>query len=198
MPSLLMNFGLAPVRNLGDLVKKRGEASACWLLCPGFVPRRLHTPNTAELVLHFIRQAGRGGTDIRLNIGVPFRMQAWPRSRVSSSLFNWSVIHGYSWKVPAHINVLELQAVVNSVKRRLRKQQSNPCRALHLIDSQVVCAIIAKGRTSSFRLRRGLGQVSALLVAAGLVLVVRYVSTDCNSSDIPSRWAERRSGPQRK
>ena len=109
-------------------------------------------------------------------------MQAWPRSGINSSLFNWSVVHGYSWKSTAHINALELQAVLNSVKWRLRKQHREPYRALHLIDSQVVCAIITKGRTSSYRLRRGLKQLNALLLASGMVLIIGYVNTDCNPS----------------
>ena len=191
--SLLVQFGLEPVRNLERLVAARQVASAGWLLYPRFVPRGLETPDTAQLVLHFIRQAEKGGTDIRLDVGVPFRMQAWPRSGINSSLFHWSVVHGYPWKTAAHINALELQAVLNSVKWRLRRQHSAPQRVLHLIDSQVVCAIVTKGRTSSFRLRRGLAQLNALLLASGLVLVVGYVATDCNPSDIPSRWGGQRS-----
>ena len=197
MHSLLVNYGIPESRDLRALVQGQGEASAGWLLYPRFVPRCLETKDTAELVLHFIRQAERGGTDIRLDVGVPFRMQAWPRSGLNSSLFHWSVIHGYPWKTCAHINVLELQAVTNAVKWRLRKLHSEPYRALHLIDSQVVCAIVAKGRTSSFRLRKGLSKLNCLLLASGLILIVGYVSTDSNPSDIPSRWAEQRLG-QRK
>ena len=192
MHSLLIQFGLPRVRNLSGLLRLQDRASAGWLLYPRFVPKSLETSDTASLVLQFIRQAERGGTDIRLDVGVPFRMQAWPRSGINSSLFNWSVVHGYSWKSTAHINALELQAVLNSVKWRLRKQHREPYRALHLIDSQVVCAIITKGRTSSYRLRRGLKQLNALLLASGMVLIIGYVNTDCNPSDVPSRWAEKR------
>ncbi|CAJ1446154.1 unnamed protein product [Effrenium voratum] len=58
--SLLVQFGLEPVRNLEKLVAARQVASAGWLLYPRFVPRGLETPDTAQLVLHFIRQAEKG------------------------------------------------------------------------------------------------------------------------------------------
>ncbi|CAJ1365875.1 unnamed protein product [Effrenium voratum] len=86
--SLLVQFGLEPVRNLERLVAARQVASAGWLLYPRFVPRGLETPDTAQLVLHFIRQAEKGGTDIRLDVGVPFRMQAWPRAAVALGFIN--------------------------------------------------------------------------------------------------------------
>ena len=190
--SLLVNFGVATDRDLVNLRASQGDASAGWLLHPRFVTRNVETHDTAKLVLHFMRQAERGGTDVRLDVGIPFRIQAWPRSGINSSLFHWSVIHGYPWKHAAHINVLELQAVTNSVKWRLRKFHGRPCRALHLIDNQVVCSIVTKGRSSSFRMRRSLAQLNAHLLASGLVLIIGYVSTDCNPSDIPSRWAGHR------
>ena len=189
LDSLLKQYGRCESLNIPNLVAQRGDAPPGWLLHPRFVPRSLDSPDAALLVLNFIRQAERGGTDVRLDLGVPYRMQAWPRSGLNSSLFHWSIVHGYSWQRPAHINVLELQAVLNGLEWRLRKSQA-PQRILHLLDSQVVCAVLAKGRTSSFRLRRGVGQINALLLASGTVLVLGYVATDCNPSDIPSRWAE--------
>ena len=58
--------------------------------------------------------------------------------------------------------VLELQAVRNGLKWRLRKSTNGRCRVLHLIDNQVVCSIIAKGRSSSLRLKRGLKKLNSL------------------------------------
>ena len=46
----------------------------------------------------------------------------------------------------AHINVLELQAFVNSVKWRLRRSDNLEHRVMLLLDSQVICAVIAEGR----------------------------------------------------
>ena len=121
---------------------------------------------------------------------MPFRMKAWPRSGLRARLFHWSILHGYAWKEKAHINSLELQAVLNSIKWRLRKASRAGQKVLHLIDSQVVAAILAKGRTSSFRLQLGVSKYAALVVASGTVVAVGYLNTRDNPADIPSQWAE--------
>lgn len=70
----------------------------------------------------------------------------------------------------------------------LRKAKRCGHRILHLVDSQVVAAILAKGRSSSFRLQLALAKHAALVVASGTVVAVGYVDTRDNPSDIPSRW----------
>ena len=189
--SLLCELGVHHVRDHEALVKKVGVAPPSWLLFPKFAKQPSSSQSSEQLVMHFCRHAERGGTDVRLDLGVPFRARAWPRAGINSSLFHWSVVHGYSWKHSAHINVLELQAVVNSLKWRLRKVGGGNCRILHLIDNQAVCGIIAKGRTSSSRLKPGLRKLNALVLASGVVMAVGYVATDSNPSDIPSRWSQR-------
>ena len=73
------------------------------------------------LVHEFLRVGDRAGSDVKLDLGIPFGAKAWPRSGIRAHLFNWRVVHGYGWKFPAHINVLEMQAVVNGMRWRLRK-----------------------------------------------------------------------------
>ena len=87
------------------------------------------------------------------------------------------------------INCLEFQAVINGLRWRLRKFSNSRQRVLHLVDSQVVACVIAKERTSSFRLRKGLQKLSTLLVASGCRLCVGYCHTSENPADIPSRWS---------
>ena len=189
--SLLSLYGLTTSRDHAALVRQVSWAPPAWLLFPRFVKGSWGTKESEELVKHFCRQAEKGGTDVRLDVGVPFRARAWPRAGINSSWFNWSVVHGYVWKHDAHINVLELQAVINGLKWRLRRAGNGRCRILHLIDNQVVCAIVAKGRSSSARLKKGLKKLNSLVLASGVVLAVGYVSTDANPSDIPSRWGAR-------
>ena len=189
--SLIATFGASSRRDHYSLIRQISRAPPSWLLYPRFVEGAKNTVAAQQLVKHFCRQAEKGGTDVRLDVGVPFRARAWPRAGINSSLFHWSVVHGYVWKHEAHINVLELQAVINGLKWRLRKAGNGRCRILHLIDNQVVCAIIAKGRSSSVRLKRGLKKLNSLVLASGVVLAVGYVSTDSNPSDIPSRWGAR-------
>lgn len=104
-------------------------------------------------------------------------------------MFEWSIIHGYSWKGEAHINCLELQTVLNAVKWRLRKAARCKQRVLRLVDSQVVAAILAKGRSSSFRLQLTLSKFAALVVASGTVVAVRYVDTRFGYPKPMVRWA---------
>jgi len=56
------------------------------------------------------------------------------------------------------------------------------------VDSQVIAAAVAKGRSSSHSLLR----LSSLCVAGGLQLANGYVGTHDNPADLPSRWAKGR------
>ena len=143
-----------------------------------------------QLVQEFLRQGDRGGADVKLDVGLPFRTKAWPRAGIRSRLFYWKIINGYPWKHRSHINVLELQACVHALQWRLRKLSRFRHRVLHLVDSQVVASILTKGRSSSFRLRRAQQKLSALLLAGELRLSVGYIASADNPSDIPSRWSK--------
>ena len=122
-------------------------------------------------------------------------MKAWPRSGLRSRLFNWSIVHGYSWQQKAHINGLELQAVLNGLRWRLRKACRSGHRILHLVDSQVVAAILAKGRTSSFKLQVGVSKYSALVVASGTVVAVGYIDTRDKDKAKPRKKPEKPKDP---
>ena len=189
--SLLTDLRHETTRNHRTLVRAKDVAPAAWLLYPRFKSSASDSPEAAQVVSHFSRYAERGGTDVRLDAGMPYRAKSWPRAGINSSLFQWSIVHGYNWKSPAHINVLELQATLNAIKWRLRKAQNLKMRILHLIDNQAVCAIVAKGRCSSFRLKLGLKKLNSLVLAGGLVCAMGYVATDANPNDIPSRWSGR-------
>ena len=133
-----------------------GTAPAGWTEVPKFVKTTQPDPQCALLVHEILRQGDRAGTDIRLDVGIPFRFKAFPRAGLRTSYFGWRIVHGYKWKHTSHINALELQGVVNSLQWRLRRLANYRKRVLHLVDSQVVASVVAKGRTSSFRLRKSL------------------------------------------
>ena len=127
----------ASPRDLSTFLRCNKDAPPGWLPHPCFDQSTLPNPEARALVQEFLRIAERGGTDVRLDVGIP----------------TWKVVHGYKWKYPAHINVLEVQAVVNSLQWRLRKTLQSNKRVLHLIDNQVCASVIPKGRTSSRRLQ---------------------------------------------
>ena len=182
-------------RSLGSMLSRCETAPAGWAHHEKFSPSSQPDERSRMLVHEFLRVGDRAGSDVKLDLGIPFRARAWPRAGIRAHLFNWRVVHGYAWKHAAHINVLEMQAVVNGLRWRLRKLTHFRHRVLHLVDNQVVASVIAKGRSSSFRLRKSISKLTSLCVAGGLQLSVGYVATHDNPSDLPSRWADR---PRRK
>ena len=175
-------------RQLGRILRPAGKAPTGWCSKPNFTPGCVPDKDAGDLVHEYLRQADKGGSDVRLDLGIPFRVKAWPRAGLRAHLFHWRIIHGYKRRHAAHINVLELQAVVNGLQWRLRKVRKGSKRYLHLVDSQVVSAILGKGRTSSRRLQPALSKLWSLCLATGTYLCVGYINTLDNPSDIPSRW----------
>ncbi len=178
-------------RQLDRILVRDAEAPPGWCEHPKFTPSSMPDECSRRLIHEFLRQGDKGGTDVKLDVGIPFRVKAWPRAGIRSRLFHWKIVNGYAWKHRSHINVLELQAVVHSMQWRLRKLSGFRSRVLHLVDNQVVASVITKGRSSSYRLKRALQKLTALVVAGELRLAIGYVATDDNPSDIPSRWASR-------
>ena len=166
-----------------------GTAPAGWVSEPHFVKTAPNCADSQHLILQYLKRADRSGTDVRVDLGIPFRSKAWPRSGLQSRYWQWSVVTGYRWKNPdTHINHLELAAALNCFRWRVRKLQGIKVRCLHLLDSQVCCSILSKGRTSSRKLQFTLRKLNALLLASGIVPAFGFVHSADNPADLPSRW----------
>ncbi len=117
----------------------------------------------------------------RLRIGIP------------AKLWRWRVIAGWRWKYKnAHINELELRAVLTTLTWRLERKRECASRFVHLVDSLVVLHCLSRGRSSARKLRRPLCQINSLLLAADVHPVWAYVSTKQNPADRPSRMKVKR------
>ena len=175
---------------LGNAVSVAPEP---WAQMSKFSKGKGPSPNGLEqdLVWEYLRRAERSGCDVRLDLGIPFRSKAWPRAGLNSNLWNWQIIHGYQWDelATSHINHFELIAVLNCVRWRLRKVSQLRSRFLHLIDNQVVAAILTKGRTSSLQLRHTLRKINSFVLAGNIYPAWGFVNSEDNPADIPSRWA---------
>ena len=173
-------------------------APPAWAAAPNFREEPLGDEEDARAVVRlFLNVAERGGSDVRLDAGVPYRPRAWPRSGVPARLWAWRIVHGYPWRKGSqdvHINALELLAYYNSLRWRVRAAERHGCRCLALLDSQVAAAVAARGRSSSRRLMPILKRINALCLACGLYPTVAYVDTDDNPADVPSRWASLATG----
>ena len=115
------------------------------------------------------------------------------RSSVPARLWRWRTVSGWKWKFPGfHINGLELQAVLTSIKWRLTRKRHHGCRFIHLTDSLVALHSLSRGRSSSRRLRPIISKINALMLASDVHIVWGYVSTRQNPADRPSRGRVKR------
>ena len=115
------------------------------------------------------------------------------RASIPGKLWRWSTVAGWAWKSSKdHINVLELRAILTSVRWWVRQRNCVSSKFLHLTDSLVCLHCLSRGRTSSAKLRRTLIKINALLLAADLHPMWGYIHTKQNPADRPSRRPFRR------
>ena len=114
------------------------------------------------------------------------------RASIPARLWRWRIVSGWRWSGdPEHINALEMRAVLTTLKWRIHHKHQVNCRFLHLVDSLVVLHALARGRSSSRKLRSTLSRINALLLCSGNQALWGYVQTDQNPADRPSRWGVR-------
>jgi hypothetical protein len=99
----------------------------------------------------------------------------------------WSTIISSKWRSAEHINVLELRAVISSIRWALSYPSSIGCRVLVFSDSAVAVGAISKGRSSSPQLLSRLRLLASLLLSSGLRLTILWIPTSINPADEPSR-----------
>eukprot|EP00438_Fugacium_kawagutii_P019340 Skav202391 [mRNA] locus=scaffold1406:428545:431115:- [translate_table: standard] len=110
------------------------------------------------------------------------------RASLPAKLWKWSTAASWRWTGrKEHINVLEMRAVLCSLKWRLERQSRTQVRFIHMVDSLVVLHSLSRGRSSSKKLRRTILRINALLLATGVQVVWAYVHTSQNPADLPSR-----------
>ena len=147
------------------------------------------------LVLELLRRADHKGTDVRLDLGTPFRSKAWPREEVSPKRWHWQEILSFRWAtLGSHINEYELHALFSLVRWLARGAGNVNRRFCVLLDSMVVLSVAAKGRSSSKRLNHILRRLNAHLLACSMFPFFGYVSSQANPADKPSRCFSRLGG----
>ena len=139
------------------------------------------------------QQSARGG-EIRNAKAAPHAKGRW--QEVDARWFRWETVLSVPWRWRESINVAEARARDLAIRLRARRLSCQRQRYIHLMDSQVNLACVAKGRTGSRRVGHVMRRAAATLLAAGLQEVVAYVRTDRNPADRASRdrhrWARHR------
>ena len=110
------------------------------------------------------------------------------RSSVPAKLWRWREVTGWQWRHSGeHINVLELRAILTTLRWLVIRRNGHRKRFLHLTDSLVCLHSLSRGRSSSKKLRHVLMRINSLILAADLHPIWGYVHTAQNPADRPSR-----------
>ena len=112
-----------------------------------------------------------------------------------SGSMDWGPMQSYVWAAPQHINVLELIACLKYLRGVIQRYDFRSLRFIHVVDSMVTAAVLAKGRSSSKVLNRTLGRIAALQLAGDLYVVPVWTVSGWNFSDNGSRFIRPQARP---
>ena len=187
-------LGLIPVWSVRGLVKAltpgAGSQLASVLLRPPLMASSKLTESNGQLLARkLIGLTSVKGEDILLQTPSEQLVKfAWLRSSLPASLWRWKELAGWSWRgTKDHINTLEMRAIHTTLKWLTRQRKLSGCRLIHLTDSLVCLHALARGRTSSRKMRRTLIRIQAMLLRHDLHPLWAYIHTSLNPADRPSR-----------
>jgi len=177
----------------------RGELEALCRLAPLF-EAHLDAPLFSKVLCTDASTVGGAVCSTPLTESMRSQLHVWISERRafdvnsrSASMFSsvfpsqiWRTMFSFTWAFPEHINVLELRTLLDAV-RWVISHPGDSLRVPAFVDSQVVQAIVSKGRTSSRSLVYVLRHLSCLLLATGISLSCFYVPSALNPADAPSR-----------
>ena len=205
LAQLFFPLGLCEVHSPSALVKRmtpgQGRRLQNILMRPPLGPQRgkVNPGREEALVEKMVGVTSMKGDDLLLQ-GASEHAVRFHRLRASvpSRLWKWRDVAGWSWRHQGdHINILEMRSVLTTIKWWLKKKKVQSLKFLHLVDSLVVLHSLARGRTSSVKLRRTLRRINSLLLGSDLHPIWAYVRTSQNPADRPSRrggWIKRKWG----
>lgn len=155
---------------------------------------RVRPGNEKVLVKSLLNQVSIKGEDILLSAATQHTLRFHRiRASLPANLWRWRTLCGWQWRgLSDHINVLELRAVLCGIRWRIAKQGLRNSKFVHLIDSLVCLHSLARGRTSSRKMRRTLCKINSLLLVSRNSGSWAYVHTSVNPADRPSRRGVRR------
>ena len=193
MAQLGGQLGLCPFLSPQQAVDRTAPGSsselAGLLYRPPMQPGRKKSSPVGEqrLVKKLLNLVSLKGEDIMLQAPSEDTLR-YHRLRASLPAKLWKWRRGWRWSgSPEHINVLELRAVLTIIRWRILKRRAFRTKMVHMIDSLVCLHCLARGRSSSRKMRRTLSRIDALLLASGSHGVWAYVHTSQNPADRPSR-----------
>ena len=153
----------------------------------GQIPTKIFNHGMSLFNRLLLRKTNHTGSDVRLTTGQLISQKVFPRQSVAAAWWIWKDVRTKRWTFKSHINVLELQMILESVRFQVERLKTADARIFHLADSYVAISVASKGRSSSQQLNRVLKHLNALLLAHGLQLVLGHVDSSENPTDEGSR-----------
>ena len=108
----------------------------------------------------------------------------------------WVTTYKGTWNHTEHIAIQELRTLVGLLRHLARSRKNWNHKVLILIDSMAALGVVAKGRSSSAPLLRLSRQLCAISLAFGLRPAPRYITSEVNPADGPSRGLAAGAAPQ--
>ena len=102
-------------------------------------------------------------------------------------LARWHLVFEGRWKEPEHNNILEARAALAALRHASRVRENWGTRVLFFTDSLVTLGAFSKGRSSVHALLQLCRRVAAISLATGIRPAWRYVPSELNFADGPSR-----------
>ena len=182
---LVLRLGLAP----GFRAPLRHQAPLGRTLCYGTGSDKVQLTNKGVESLNrlLLLRTNHTGSDIRISSGEILHSKAFPRQSASAQWWMWEGGFSTRWRSKAHINVLEMEAILLGIKYQINKFKAVNLRIFQLSDSYVSMSVVSKGRSSSKQLNRVMRAISAHLLAHCLMLVMGHVESTENPTDAASR-----------
>ena len=103
------------------------------------------------------------------------------------ALGRWRLTWKGTWRQREHINVLELRTISKLARRLSLQRRCWGRKVMFLTDSMASLGAATKGRSSSFPLLRQCRVLCALALGLELHVKLRYIESERNMSDGPSR-----------
>ena len=100
----------------------------------------------------------------------------------------WKTVLMGRWRdTTEHITIKEGRALVIAARRLTRNSRSRGKRHLFFVDNLALAMSSCKGRASNYSMLRIMQQLGALSLAGGFVIRLRWVASEFNPADGPSR-----------
>jgi len=104
---------------------------------------------------------------------------------------DWKTVYAGKFAFKESIGILEGRAFLWALRKAAKNLSSHSTRRLFLIDNFGVCCSVARGRAANYCMLQICRRSSALQLATRIFAAVRWVASERNPADAPSRVFQR-------